>query len=365
MRVPAVTVLMTAYNACPYLTEALDSVLGQSSPDLELLVIDDCSTDETPAVLSARGDPRLRVHRNPVNLGQTASLNIGLRLAQTRLVARLDADDVASVNWVGRLREAMGTYPGLAVIGSAATITDGVGRPTSVLRKPTDAAVVPAYCLYDTPIIHGSVLLDRDAILAVGGYDEAFRICQDYELWSALVRKGHRLQSVAQALVRIRTHGESVSSQSRDRLLTESATTLKSNIETLTTRTVSLEEAKLLRRLFLWPEELRQEQFRTGVRLFTDVFRCLRARGRSGTPAPPVGEWLVKPFAKAMGSLMATGQPQAARLLATHFLAGHGARPEILALWAASFLTSNPRAVFDWWRRTVARVSAQSPPPAR
>ena len=90
-----VSVLMTVYNGGKYLRQALGSVLGQSYRDFEFLIVDDGSTDGSRAVLESCRDPRVRIMCNPSNMGQTRSLNIGLRAAKGTFVARMDADDVA------------------------------------------------------------------------------------------------------------------------------------------------------------------------------------------------------------------------------------------------------------------------------
>ena len=92
---PLLSVLLAAHDDATFLGEAVDSVLGQTLRDLELIVVDDASSDETPALLAAVADERLLVVRNEQQTGLAGSLNRGLDLARGRYVARLDADDVA------------------------------------------------------------------------------------------------------------------------------------------------------------------------------------------------------------------------------------------------------------------------------
>ena len=96
MSEPAVTVLMTVYNAGSFLEPSIRSILGQSFGDFEFLIVDDCSTDGSAELAeSASKDPRIKVIRNAQNRGQTACLNLGLGLARGRWIARHDADDLA------------------------------------------------------------------------------------------------------------------------------------------------------------------------------------------------------------------------------------------------------------------------------
>src|SRR5205823_7677293 len=88
-----VTVLMPAYNAAPYIEEAIASVLRQTMPDFEFLIIDDGSTDDTLALIKSFDDPRIRIISRP-NKGLIDSLNEGLQAARSPLIARFDADDI-------------------------------------------------------------------------------------------------------------------------------------------------------------------------------------------------------------------------------------------------------------------------------
>ena len=91
---PIVTVLMTVYDGKNYLHEAIESVLCQTFNDLEFLIIDDASTDNSVEIINSYNDSRIKLLINDNNIGQTASLNIGLSRAQGEYIARFDQDDV-------------------------------------------------------------------------------------------------------------------------------------------------------------------------------------------------------------------------------------------------------------------------------
>src|SRR5438093_1473162 len=95
MRQPTATILLPTYNAAAWLGGAIDSLLGQSYRDFELLVIDDGSTDQTPSLLNTYKDDRIRVLRHEHNSGLIASLNHGIDVAKGKFIARMDADDVS------------------------------------------------------------------------------------------------------------------------------------------------------------------------------------------------------------------------------------------------------------------------------
>ena len=93
-----ISVLMSVYNADKYLTEAMDSILAQTYPDFEMIVVNDKSTDKSGDILKAfaQKDPRIVILENAQNLGLTRSLNRGLAIAKGEYVARMDADDISA-----------------------------------------------------------------------------------------------------------------------------------------------------------------------------------------------------------------------------------------------------------------------------
>ena len=95
---PLVTVLMTVYNGEKFLSQAIDSVLRQTYSEFELLIIDDCSNDNSVNVIKSYNDKRIELVINENNLGQSRALNIGIKLAKGKYIARLDQDDLYHKN---------------------------------------------------------------------------------------------------------------------------------------------------------------------------------------------------------------------------------------------------------------------------
>src|SRR5262245_5816273 len=124
---PVVTVLMSVFNDSEFLGEAIRSILEQSYDDFEFLIIDDGSTDDSTAVLKGLRDPRVRVVRNPVNLGLTRSLKKGVALARGDFIARMDADDVAFPDRLLWQLRFLDRHRDIALLGSATLQTDERG----------------------------------------------------------------------------------------------------------------------------------------------------------------------------------------------------------------------------------------------
>ena len=96
---PLVSVVMSVYNCEEYIRESIDSILAQTFQDFEFVIINDCSTDKTTEILLGYEDPRVILINNEKNLGVTKSLNIGIRRARAKYIARQDADDISTPEW--------------------------------------------------------------------------------------------------------------------------------------------------------------------------------------------------------------------------------------------------------------------------
>ena len=182
MTPPAVSVLMGVWNGAPHVREAVESVLSQTVKDLELIVIDDGSTDSTPRMLAAFSDPRLRIERRARG-GLTRALNAALGLARAPLVARLDADDVARPERLERQLAFLASHPDVGLLGTGALLIDASGREIGVVRPPTDDAAIRSALIRRNPFVHSSMVVRRSPVERAGGYDETFPVAQDYDLW--------------------------------------------------------------------------------------------------------------------------------------------------------------------------------------
>lgn len=202
---PAVSVLMSVHDGAPLVAAAVASVLGQTAGDLELIVVDDGSTDATPDLLAAVRDPRLRVLRQE-RTGLTRALNAGLARAAAPLVARLDADDVALPERLERQCAFLAREPAVGLLGTAAREIDSRGALVRIVRPPLDDAALRHALIRANPFVHSSVMVRRALVERAGGYDATLPVAQDYDLWMRLARIA-RLANLADVLV-VRTLGE-------------------------------------------------------------------------------------------------------------------------------------------------------------
>src|SRR3989344_8977423 len=117
---PPITVLLSVYNDSRFLKSAIESILNQTFSDFEFLVINDASTDNTAEIINSFSDPRLKTITNSHNLGLTKSLNIGLKEAQGKYIARLDADDISLPDRLKIQHDFMESHPDIALSGTDA-----------------------------------------------------------------------------------------------------------------------------------------------------------------------------------------------------------------------------------------------------
>ena len=213
---PLVSVLLAAHDEARYIGAAIDSILRQTLGDLELVVVDDASTDATADVVAAAGDQRVVVVRNDEQLGLAASLNRGLETASGRYMARLDADDVALPRrlelQVARLR----SRPAVAIVGSDVVDLDEAGRPGAAHEMPRGAVAVRWHALFGAPFFHPTVVVDREALDRHGlRYDPTFVESEDYELWTRLLAFADG-DNVPEPLVLKRAHPRQASARRRE-----------------------------------------------------------------------------------------------------------------------------------------------------
>lgn len=200
---PVVSVLLPTRNRAGLLQKALGSVQRQTLRNIEILVLDDGSSDKTPTILKAavRADPRVRIFRG-TGLGAAAALNRLAGEACASLLAIMHDDDVALP---ARLeRQVVEIHDrGLDVCGTwyrrLSRFTIGTARP------PADDSAIKAGLHFQPPLLHPSVVMRRASFERVGGYDPAFfQAAEDYDLWTRLAMVGARFGNVPEILMHYR-----------------------------------------------------------------------------------------------------------------------------------------------------------------
>ncbi|WP_293287023.1 glycosyltransferase family A protein [Oricola sp.] len=162
-----VTVLMPMRNAETFLASAINSILNQSEADFTFLVVDDGSSDASLSIAEELADERVKIVQDGRHLGLGARLNWGLDHAETRFVARMDADDMAAPHRLSRQLAFMEDHPEVGICGSWYRIMQAGSPPTNV-TLPLDHAPLRAKTLFDSPFAHPTVMFNMQHLDAAG-----------------------------------------------------------------------------------------------------------------------------------------------------------------------------------------------------
>jgi glycosyltransferase involved in cell wall biosynthesis len=207
-----VSVVMPVYNAGKYLRSAVQSVLAQTFTDFELIAVDDGSKDESLAILREfeAKDPRVKVISR-ANTGIVGALNDGLAAAKGELIARMDADDLATPHRFEKQVAFLREHPDHVLVGSQVMLIDSDDaalcpkRDTVYEHEEIDAGHLSGRW----PLVHPTVMMRRDAVMKVGGYRAKYQWLEDLDLFLRLAEVG-QLASLRDVLLHYRLHTGSV-----------------------------------------------------------------------------------------------------------------------------------------------------------
>jgi glycosyltransferase involved in cell wall biosynthesis len=209
---PAISVIMPTYNQAQYISEAIQSVLGQTYPEFELVVVDDGSIDETPNILAGLQDPRLRVIRQP-NAGLSAARNTGIRESSAPLVTFLDSDDYFLPDKLEVLSRFLEEHSEIDLVAGRVRYIDPMGS-TIPGSEIAPAQLSLSELLRGNPICVSGVLMKRKCFESAGVFDETLRACEDWDLWLRLLVQGCQMASVDHYVAAYRIHPGQMTSQS-------------------------------------------------------------------------------------------------------------------------------------------------------
>src|SRR5215510_4129929 len=176
MSAPLVSVVIPVYDREDYLGDAVDSVLAQTFPSFEIVVVDDGSTDRSAEIVRAHRDPRVRLICHPHNRGISAARNTGVDAARGDYVAFLDSDDVAYPDRLARQVAFLDGHLDHAAVGAWIDWMDASGRPLGrVKRKPVSPEDIAAVRLFQQGI-ENTASMARTAVLRAYRHDEGYAI---------------------------------------------------------------------------------------------------------------------------------------------------------------------------------------------
>ena len=183
---PAITVLMSVYNAEKYIQESIDSILQQTFTDFEFIIYNDNSNDNTGKILSTYTDPRIKVLINSENKGLTYNLNHGVEHARGKYVARMDADDIAVSNRLEIQYQYLEKHPEISILGGQVHFfINSIDDEGPTTHEPLDNDSIRVQLLLGFSLYHPTVMFRVDDLKLYNlNYDISFRYSQDLALWS-------------------------------------------------------------------------------------------------------------------------------------------------------------------------------------
>lgn len=214
---PKVSVIMPVFNGAAYLSAAIDSILNQTLQNLELIVIDDGSTDHSAAIIGGYADPRVRFLQNPRNLGLPLTRNRGIDAAHGEYIAFLDSDDIALPQRLQLQVEYLDAHSDIAAVGASAQPINANGEVTGPdWRCPGDPNFCKAMLLFRA-YINTSTFTARTPVLRQSRFDTAIALGEDFNLYNSLCSR-YRLLNLPQTLIQCRVHPNSTTATRRQAL---------------------------------------------------------------------------------------------------------------------------------------------------
>ncbi|MFB5944271.1 glycosyltransferase [Albibacterium profundi] len=210
------SVIMPVYNAEQYVEKAIESVLQQSFPNFEFIIINDGSKDNSLSIINSFSDSRIIVI-DQENLGLAKTLNIGLKTAKGRYVARMDADDICYPMRFQKQLDFLNKNPDVKLLGSTVERIDKDGNTITYDIPYTQHDVLKKIIFkYGNPFKHPTIVMDRVLAIKLGGYNELInKYFEDYFLWSQFCRHS-KVAILPEALLRYRITPGSIMSSAAD-----------------------------------------------------------------------------------------------------------------------------------------------------
>lgn len=215
MNPPLVTVFIPVYNSEKYLQESLESILNQSYTNLDILIVDDGSTDRSIEIIKNYTDRRIRLIQNLKNMGIPFTRNVGLKEAKGKYIAIMDSDDISEKNRIERQVDYLEKNANIDAVASFYTQFGGRFQKRVKARFVSPEAIKIMLLFYN-PIANPSAMIRKQTLEEHQiRYKEQFFVAQDYQLWSQLTEIGS-ITIIPEFLLRYRFGHENITKTSNE-----------------------------------------------------------------------------------------------------------------------------------------------------
>lgn len=204
---PLISVIMPAYNAQKYISSAIKSILNQTFKKFELIIINDFSTDKTLDIIESfsKKDSRVKLVNNDRKLDIARTLNKGISMAKSNIIARMDADDIAFPNRLELQYKLISSSKNIAVVGANIVIMDAAGNETAIRTYPNSSRKLKDCLFKYSPFAHPVVMFRKNVFEEVGQYNPKYSPTEDLDLWFRLGSK-YKFESIPEPLLKYRLY---------------------------------------------------------------------------------------------------------------------------------------------------------------
>lgn len=265
---PKISVLLPVYNAEAFIAESIQSILDQTEPDFELLVIDDCSTDRSLEIIESFHDPRIILRKKKSNSGYTESLNWGLDKARGKYIARMDADDISLPQRFEKQLLFLEQNQPIAICG-----TDAIVQGSKLkFNYPEEPEKVWVNLLLGSSLIHPTIM-GRTEVFKQFKYDITKEPAEDYDLFTRLAARGKPLANLAEPLLIYRVHNNQISNVQNQKQVESAQQSMFRMF-----RLFDYDRFKYSDKLvisFIWPVRIAdKKQLKAGLSFFEQLQHC-------------------------------------------------------------------------------------------
>lgn len=205
---PFVSVVMATFNEpSDFIRQSIKSILNQTYSKFELIIIDDSTNSDTISVIDELAlDKRVIIIRNTKRIGFVKALNIGLRTARGKYIARMDGDDISSSQRFEKQVVFLEENMDYSIIGGAMNIIDNNGQIQSHRSYPTSSFKLKLWSTFRSPVSHPTIMMRREIVDKGYYYDESFKKSEDLEYWLRIMKNGFRIYNLPDTLLNFRVN---------------------------------------------------------------------------------------------------------------------------------------------------------------
>ena len=205
-----ISVIMSVYNAEKYLKEAVDSILNQTYKNFEFIIINDCSSDNSLLILQEYE----KIHDNIIlinniqNLGLTKNLNLALKHANGKYIARMDADDISELDRFQKQVDFLESNTSIDILGTFSKNINEKGEITGTRSTPITHKDIMKILPKLSPLSHPTVMFRKDSLEKIGFYNDKYKTSQDYDMWFRASRAGLKFYNIPEFLLKYRMNDD-------------------------------------------------------------------------------------------------------------------------------------------------------------